>query len=450
MANRRISSLFNWSSRPVDHNKNRSDGVTVVTTMHRKGFDQYGKEFLEGFLRSWPEACELVFYAEDFVIDGGVSDRVRVLDLHREIPRLRAFKLKHSDTPVAHGLLKSGYDYRFDAVRFSNKAYVLSHAAAHCRTRYMVWLDADTSMFQRVPANFIERVLDGGIFMAYLGRFGNHSEAGFLPFDLAHAGATEFFSTLNDVYESGELFKVREWHDSHIIDCCRSLLCARGVIRARDLNVHGAGHPFVNSAPGIFMDHKKGPTRKEQQRSRDSDYLIPPYWDIDWEDRTWADLGDALCPDEVFGLNLGSGWSAVPMILPALSSGEAIHYAGFYGESAGKQMQKDERLFRTIQSVYPEFSFSLEITVPTFLADIRGVRSLLILGAAASQQQTSMSRFLTAQPSLCLLAEPTSPGAADEGFLALGLERRKGNRGEQFLRVDDAVQSRRIDEVLGR
>lgn len=448
MVNQFIRGLFGKSTHAAESAKTYREGVTVITTMHRSGFDQYGKEFLEGFLRAWPDDCKLVFYAEDFQVQES-SSRIKVMDLHQQVPKLLAFKRKHNNTPIARGMTKSGYDYRFDAVRFSNKAYVLGHAAAHCDTRYMVWLDADTSMFQRIPSNFIERVLDGGLFMAYLGRFGNHSEAGFLPFDLTHAGSGEFFSTLNDIYESDELFKVREWHDSHIIDCCRSILSARGVILARDLNVHGVAHPFVNSAPGLFMDHKKGPDRKVKQRSRSSDYVIPPYWDVDWHDEIWTELADALCPDEVIGLNLHSSWSAVRMIMPALAAGESTHYTGLYGDAFQGRMKEDGKLFQTIQSVYPEFSYALELAASSADLAIEGSRSLAILGAIPATQTSTLEMF-GRQPGLSLLAERAIEDVPIGELSALRLEHRQGTRGAQLLRAVDPTQLQRIDQVLGR
>lgn len=370
------SALSNSAGRAMATSAAVHGNVTVVTTMHAAGFHKYGRMFVESFLAYWPSNYRLRLYAEGFDFDPG-SDRVEVLDLHAEIPALAAFKRNHAAYAVRSGILNGQYDYRFDAVRFSNKAYVLCDAARRVATRFMLWLDADTRTFQHVPGHFIEELLRDGFFLAYLGRFGAHSEAGFLPFDLEAPGATQFFSVLESLYESSELFASREWHDSHLLDCCRTVLGAQGVVKARNLNFHDARHPFVNSAPGLFMDHMKGPQRKEMQKSALKDYLIPPYWRVNFHGGRYAQLPPLLrelLPSTIVEVGTWSGWRAVQMALVSLAAGRDVHYTGYdVFEDFTKEFDEHEmnvkphfsekevhRLLSILADVYPRFSFELK------------------------------------------------------------------------------------------
>lgn len=363
------------SNKPKQQGNPSHEEVTVVTTMHAAGFHKYGSSFVDSFLKFWPNNYTLILYAEGFTPEIR-SDRIRVLDLHNEVPDLERFKRTHSARPSALGQFKSGYDFRFDAVRFSNKAYVLCDAAQKCNSRYMLWLDADIRTFLNIPGNLIEYLLGQSNFMAYLDRFGTHSEAGFLPFDLNASGSADFFSTLKLIYDSGQVFESREWHDSHILDCCRLILSSQGRIRARRLNIHGTMHPFVNSAPGLFMDHMKGPIRKTENRSNADDYVIPPYWRVNFHAGRYSQIPQLLrqlLPTTIVEVGTWSGWRAVQMALISLESGRPVHYTGYdvfedyTAELDAREMNvkphfsmiEVTRLLTLVKDVYPKFTFSL-------------------------------------------------------------------------------------------
>lgn len=369
-----LSSMF-APGRPELGAASGSDPVTVVTTFHAKGFAQYGQAFVASFLKHWPSNYSLALYAEDFEFESS-SERVKVLDLHSSIPSLLAFKRKHATNPIANGQLAKGYDYRFDAVRFANKSFVMCHAARAASTQHLLWLDGDTRTFLDVPPDFLSQVLASGEFVAYLGRVGAHTETGFLPFDLQQPASTAFFSAVEAMYTSDTVFTLREWHDCEVIDTCRAVMTAQGSLKARNLNAYGTAHPFVNSIAGLFMDHMKGPVRKEAKQSKASDYLIPPASRVNFSGGRYGQISPLLknlLPSEILEVGTWSGWRAVQMSLQSLCRGKAVHYKGFdvfekfTPEFDAKEMNvkphfsRDEvdRLLHLVADLYPRFSYEL-------------------------------------------------------------------------------------------
>jgi hypothetical protein len=367
-AKAKTSTQFLGEARPGER-------VTVFTTVHAAGFAKYGENFISSFLANWPDNYDLWLYGEGFDLEAP-SSRIKFIDLDSSIPALSAFKKRHALNMVTHGQLKGGYNYRFDAVRFANKAYVMCDVFRKQPSRHVIWLDADTTSFLPVPVDLVDRILADGEFMGYLGRMGMHSETGFLPFDLGHSGASAFFEAVEAMYNTDTVLSLAEWHDCQVIDTVRATLQAQSVIRSRNLNAFNTGHPFVNSVAGLFMDHMKGPVRKDAKHSKASDYVIPPYSRVNFNGGRYGQIPDiirAARPSTILEIGTWSGWRAIQMALVALESGGPVHYKGFdvfeeYStEFDSREMNvkphfsKAEitRLLSLLVDIYPEFSFEL-------------------------------------------------------------------------------------------
>ena len=64
--------------------------ISVVTTFHPAGYEQYGRRMIETFLRHWPTDVHLTVYAQDCAVEYSAPN-LSVLDLHESIPQLVAF-----------------------------------------------------------------------------------------------------------------------------------------------------------------------------------------------------------------------------------------------------------------------------------------------------------------------------------------------------------------------
>jgi len=78
--------------------------------------------------------------------------------------------------------------------------------------------------------------------------------------------------TWRHLYESDELFKLEQWHDSFVFDKIRKVYEKTNLIENINLSPWGKDydHVFINSILGDYMDHLKGP-RKNYGKSYSSD-----------------------------------------------------------------------------------------------------------------------------------------------------------------------------------
>ncbi|PRD41100.1 hypothetical protein C5748_23615 [Phyllobacterium phragmitis] len=256
-------------------------GVNVVTTMHRGGYEKYGARMIESFLAHWPQNATLTVYAEDFSIPA-IPGRLECFDLHASCPELVRFKEENTESwqrgyVDAHmrknvaARLQAKYDFKFDGVKFANKVYAYCQHAKRTEARYMVWLDADTVTLKPIAPDFITDLGTG--FVLYLGRRFTHSECGFMRFDMSRPNAGKFFEIMQNMYSSGEIYTLNEWHDSFVFDVVRSTASAAGLIDAVSISAEAVSrHPFIHSPLGQYMDHLKGDQRKQRGKSSTRDW----------------------------------------------------------------------------------------------------------------------------------------------------------------------------------
>ena len=70
--------------------------MRVVTTCHKAGWEQYGRECWDG-LKHWPSSAEFYWYAEGFDVPPYEHGLFGVLPKRCEaLPKLEAFKAKHA------------------------------------------------------------------------------------------------------------------------------------------------------------------------------------------------------------------------------------------------------------------------------------------------------------------------------------------------------------------
>ena len=103
-----------------------------------------------------------------------------------------------------------------------------------------------------------------------------------MAYNLDHPATRNFIRDFVGMYNTDEIFKLAEWHDSYVWDQVRRRY--QGNNKFCNLNPgsnkKGAGHPFIHSALGLYMDHAKG-TRKQQGISRAHEiphHHAVPYW----------------------------------------------------------------------------------------------------------------------------------------------------------------------------
>jgi hypothetical protein len=225
----------------------------TVTTFSKKGWEEYGKTFLDSYVKFWSFKIHVYWEGKDHP-DGYPKDKVCWHDLSKDTDR-RSFLETYAD--------KTSKDYRFNATRFCHKVYAFTDPKRKAKqsTKHWVWLDADVETTAPVSKQFLDSVCPAGFSGSYLGRKDwHHSELGFLS---VHKSAWSYLKHIRQEYNSGKIFEYDEWHDSYIFDQIK--------------DEHGWWYNISEGVPGMHvwddcplgevMIHKKGPLRKVGENS---------------------------------------------------------------------------------------------------------------------------------------------------------------------------------------
>lgn len=276
--------------------------LSVVTTFHKGGYDQYGKRMIKSFLENWPASIKLYVYAEDCEVEESASNLI-VKDLHASSPDLVAFKEKWKNVPKANGDVStdpvrskrkdSGKGFKWHAIRFAHKVYSIFSCAKECDTEWLMWMDADTFCHSKISEKDLARLIPGKQDLCYLGRKGKYSECGLYSLKLSSQEVKNFLNEFQRVYDYAEgdrgIFSLAEWHDSYVFDAVRHRFpnlkqhdwaSQLQDIRPRPGMSRGEGHPLINCDWGAYLDHLKG-GRKNLGHSKRDDLKVPrsePYW----------------------------------------------------------------------------------------------------------------------------------------------------------------------------
>jgi hypothetical protein len=269
--------------------------IDLITSMNQPLFEQYGRQMVAGFEQFAGPDLRLII-----VFEGRIQTQIklqgnRTLFVPFDSPDHRKFLkyfghlyeangLRVVQTPGPNGQnqLQFGWDFRFAAVRFSFKIFAIEIGKALARAESsFAWIDADVRCLKPFSAaDLMPFMPETEEIMSYLGRdffppANPYSECGFLGFNRRHSELDAYLNRMRTLYTTGEIFSLAEWHDSWLWDEVRREFEAMG---NKFRNISGAGakteHPFINCGLGEFFDHLKGPVRKQQGQSLDSDYIV--------------------------------------------------------------------------------------------------------------------------------------------------------------------------------
>lgn len=262
--------------------------LTLITSMNARLFAEYGKRFLESWTQHAQSDVRLVVCAEGEVV--GISqyaDNQKIIACQLESQAQKSFRDKYGRFPQACGVIpvkvsaaeniyKFQYNYRYDAMRFSFKAFSYHKALNELGlgTEFVGWIDSDVVCLRDFDLSQLSEVLprDGEI-ASFLGRTRfprprPYSECGFLAFNYQIEESRTFINEFISAYETGEIFLNSEWHDCVAFDVLRNRYESAG---CKFYNLSGEfveeEHPFIKSPLGRYFDHLKGPQRKARGRS---------------------------------------------------------------------------------------------------------------------------------------------------------------------------------------
>ena len=103
--------------------------------------------------------------------------------------------------------------------------------------------------------------------MTYLGRGDLYSECGFLYFNRRHENCLEYAAKMKEMYNSDNIYKLKESHDSFVWDYVRKQTEEIYGCKNYSIGDGKPGHVQARSILGPVYDHIKGPKRKKLLRS---------------------------------------------------------------------------------------------------------------------------------------------------------------------------------------
>jgi hypothetical protein len=265
--------------------------LIICTGWSPQGWEEYGRRFLESFAEYWPVDVQLEICGEREAISrtSGAASALAYADRLPHKVNLTAlngirgcmeFIERHQGNPRACGreridghnwkerAVVAGYNWRYDAVKFSRQGFIPHYVAARLENRdadFLCWLDGDVVSHARVPsASTITNLLPAGKAIAYLGREPKHPDIAFQLYNLRHPRSIEFLREFRAMYETDCVFSLKEWHSAfawhHILRRPQFLEVAH------NLTPQGSGHVWHQSPLRFWGDHLKG-ERKKHARS---------------------------------------------------------------------------------------------------------------------------------------------------------------------------------------
>jgi hypothetical protein len=217
--------------------------MRIVSTVHKAGFDAYGREWCSSTTSQW-DTDDIRLYTE-----GVAEDTPCMLKSYsvESIDRLTAFKAQYAHyKPVL---------WQWDILRWSNKVFA-SYDALYDYDGLAVWLDCDTVTKKPINEDFIRSLLPQGQYMAMFKRVGMPTETGFVIRDCSHPIHRPFMDTWVSWLETGQFKTLNQWCDASTMDATVRLMNAPTVSLSGPYEKELS--PMDLAPLSQYIEHKKG------------------------------------------------------------------------------------------------------------------------------------------------------------------------------------------------
>ncbi len=269
---------------------------TFITSLNAKLFNQYGRQFLQGWEANAAPDVELIVCFEGQLDELDPKDlrgeRYRIIPIESEVQNF--FLNKFGNLREMRGMEFSAnrdgkpysvrYNYRFDAIRFSFKIFAFFKCMEMDLLKNdFAWIDADIVCKRPFNSADLQAFFPEGEQLAsYLGRKtfpspNPYTECGFVGYNFAHPLCNDFITGMLDMYINDNFLLLKEWHDCMVFDYMRTNFEMNQGVAFKNLVGHlpESPDPFSKSGLSIYFDHLKGPTRKAQLQQQAAEVVEP-------------------------------------------------------------------------------------------------------------------------------------------------------------------------------
>jgi len=236
---------------------------TIITSLNQKYWDEGAKENSHFLDKNWISNESIYVYHEfQSIPQHQLSNRVQWVDLYKSCPGIKEFGDKWKNHPHANG--SDGTNFRLNAIKFVHKTFAIWHRAKVQQTGYLVWLDCDAFVYNKINDSFVSTIFDKNKMIAYIGRPGKYSECGFLIFNLDHPDTHNFLNRWETLYTSGDFINLLETHDSWTFDHIRKEWGKPELFFDLNKEALTKKNPFGSSKIGSYISHAKGDNKKDK------------------------------------------------------------------------------------------------------------------------------------------------------------------------------------------
>jgi hypothetical protein len=235
-----------------------------VTTFPDKAWPVYAQDCIQGLIRHLPLESRLCAALDSEELAAEIRKLLRASDLLET-----GWQSDHQAFVQRNNGRDHPAEYRLQATRFCHKIFVLNHffnlaQKAAAVPEYLVWWDADAMLTRNITDEDLATVLPReNEACSYLGRKDwDHSECGFMGFNMKHKGAGEMIRFMHHYYDQDLIFGLPQWHDSFLFDIARS------EYKCRNLSEGVPGNNvWAATALAAFSEHWKGDEAKKRKKA---------------------------------------------------------------------------------------------------------------------------------------------------------------------------------------
>jgi hypothetical protein len=230
--------------------------IGIVSTFSKAGYDEYAKYFVDSLIKYLDPEVEVFLYLDD--IELKLPPNIKIINFNKTVPELTAFRERNKDR-MFNNFLK-------DACRFSFKSYAWCHAGLTKSVDLLIWLDADTELYNPVSKEYLISTVPSGYYTSHLYRKDNYTETGYLAWDLTNPYSDEFFKLYKEYYDTDSIYTLPFFTDCHVYDATKDRLVKEGKIAAYNLSPAGVDIRHFDQAFKGYILHYKGDRVSKRER----------------------------------------------------------------------------------------------------------------------------------------------------------------------------------------
>lgn len=201
--------------------------IICCTSINKKILENYAKPNIESFIECIPQNFKITIFSEE-KFNKQIS--VKFDYLFEKYEKAKLFINSHKNNPKKYNLNFLVKAYQTNYIKFCFKIFTMIKASRlYSDYDFMFWIDADIFIKKKLDIEILRILFNKDYFCSYLNRelvkrkYPINSETGILVFNLKNKFTIKFFSFLEDLYFSGNLFKLPAWCDASAFDFSRMI-----------------------------------------------------------------------------------------------------------------------------------------------------------------------------------------------------------------------------------